>query len=321
MISRPQAAIGKLRQTAISSLAIVSNLMNGMDHFAITYIDRNAVNDVGILLPLGSHTMDSARTAIETFTIRQLTAEKSGGELHNALPQLLKMLCFSQRMALQHIFFITAAPPMHATTPMIENEIGFHTISPDYCFPFDNPAVPRGSHIFYDIDRNHSDSQESFLKRKVLKVIEYLRTGLDPGAVADLRLNLIAGEGCRLQSILEDSQLAMLRPGEKWVVPIQVSVPAASLKQALSTPEKLSWGDNLPALDVLMDQLQDLLRDFSNGDIVQHIITARLEYRHSLLPPHSTVCLESHCTVSRDAYEVSAVSWDFLQEPENVPVG
>lgn len=292
-----------------------------MDHFGITYIDRNAVNDMGILLPLGSHTMNSARTAIETFTIRQLTAEKSeGGELHNALPHLSKMLCFSQRMALRHIFFITAAPPIYVTTPMIGNEIGFHTISPDYCFPFDNLAVPRGSHIFYDIHLNHPDSQERFLKRKVFKVIEHLRTGLDPGVVADLKLDLIAGEDCRLQPILEDSQLALLRPGEKWVVPVQVSVPAASLKQALPAPEQLTWGDNLPALDALMDQLQDLLRDFSHGDIVQHIITARLEYRHSLLPPLSTVCLESHCTVSRGSHAVSAASWGFLQEPENVPV-
>lgn len=294
--------------------------MNGIDHFAIAYIDRRAANDAVILLRLGPHSMDTARTAMETFALRQLTTDRAeGGELQDAIRQLSRMLCSSERMALRHIFCITASPSMYVTMPMIDNGIGFHTISPDCCFPSDR-LVPRGWHIFYDIHRNDTESQESVLKRRVSRVVEHLRTGLDPGAVADLRLDLTAGEGCQIQSILEHRQLAMLRPGEKWVVPIQISVPTASLNQRLPTADQFASRNNLPTLDVLMTQLQDLLREFSHGDIAQHIMTARLEYRHSLLPL-STVCLESHCTVSRDVPEASAVSWEFLQESGNVPVG
>ncbi|RJE20092.1 hypothetical protein PHISCL_07564 [Aspergillus sclerotialis] len=319
--SVPQAAIGRLRQTVIGTLAVVSNLLNGVDHLAIAFIDRSAVNDFRILLRLGRQTRDSARTAIESFALHQLTTEKvEGADLKKVFRQLSAMLCSSERTAMRHIFFITATPPVSFTMPKIEQGIGFHTMSPDCCFPFDHPAVPMGWHIFYDIRHNDSESLESVLKSKVDKVIEHLRTGLDPGAVTDLKLSFIAGEGCQVQSVLEDGEFTILRPGEKWTIWVQVGVPAASLKREMRTVNKPIPCESLPIMDGLMVQLQEVLRDYSHHDIMQHVMTARLEYQHSLLPPHTTVCLESQCTVTRDAHEVDVASWNFLGESVFGPI-
>lgn len=299
----------------MGTLAVVSNLLNEVDHFGIAFIDRSAVNDFRILLRLGRQTRDAARTAVESFALHQLTTEKvEGADLQKIFQQLSSMLEYSERMAMRHIFFITATPPVTFTMPTIEEGIGFHTMSPDCWFPFDDPAVPRGWHIFYDIHRNDSESFESVLKCKVDRVIGHLRTGLDPGVVTGLTLIFIAGEGCRVQSVLEEGQFAVLRPGEKWTIWAQISVPATSLKREVRTADRLASREDIPIVEGLMDRLQEVLRDYSNDDIMQDIMTARLEYQHSLLPPHTTVCLESQCTVTRDAHEVDAVSWDFLKK-------
>ena len=297
-------------------MAVVSNLLNGVDHLAIAFIDRSAVNDFRILLRLGRQTRESARTAIESFALHQLTTEKvEGADLEKVFSQLSAMLYSSERMAMRHIFFITATPPVSFTMPTIEPGIGFHTMSPDLYFPFDRPTVPTGWHIFYDIRRNDSESFESLLKPKVDKVIEHFRTGLDPGAVTDLKLSFIAGEGCRVQSVLENGEFTILRPGEKWSIWVQVDVPAASMKPKMRKVDRPISCESLPIMDGLMVQLQEVLRDYSHHDIMQHVMTARLEYQHSLLPPHTTACLESGFTVTRDAHGFDVLSRNFLGEP------
>lgn len=297
-----------LRQTVVSSLAIVSALTAIDDQFAIAYIDKDLADGFGLLLPLGMHSLDSARAAMDTFSLHQLTGRRSGKfGLEGIIRRVSKMFCLPERSALCHVFFITATPSVQLSTLAMDRNIGFHTISPHYRFPFNGPEVFSGWHIFFDISNYDMDSKEFVLRDKISSAVDHIRTGVEPGVLTDLKLSLIAGDRCQVQTVLEESQLNLLRPGEKWLVPVQISVPAASIKQPLQLTDG-KWENSHPSIDKVMIQLQDLLTDFSHEDTSQHIMSARLEYRHSLLPIDNVVCLESVCTVVRDVHEFGIVS-------------
>ena len=297
-----------LRQTVVSSLTVVSELTATDDRFAIVYIDKDSADSFGLLLPLGSHSFDSARAAMDKSTLRQLTVQRAGNiELHGVIQQISKMLYHSGRPTFSHVFFITATPSMQLWMPAIDRRIGFHTISPHFHFPFNGLEIPSGWHVFYDVESYDTNSD---LSHKVSMAIEHIRTGVDPGVVTDLRLSLTAGDRCEIQAVLGENHLDLLRPGENWVIPIQIGVPAASIKRPLQVTNGSSWTNNHPTLNKMMVQLQELFTDFSYEGITQHVLTARLEYKHSLLPTNNVVHLECFCAVVRDVHEFRIVSLD-----------
>lgn len=298
-----------LRQIIVSSLAIVSSLTID-DRFAIAYVDKDSADDFGLLLPLGVHSLESARIAMDVFSLHQLTGQRSRKiGLQKIIQQISETVYLHDRPALCHAFFVTASPSVRLSTPAMDRGIGFHTISPHFRFPFSGSDIPSGWHIFYDINSYDADSKEAMLRHKISTAIEHMRTGVEPGVVTNLKLSLAAGDRCEVQAVLEECHLDLLRPGEKWMVPVQIRVPAASIKQPLQVADgNTICHSSHPSVDKVMTQLQDLLTDFSHEDITQHIVSAQLEYRHTLLPAHNIVHLESFCTVVRDVHEFGIAS-------------
>lgn len=285
----------------VSTLAIVSGLTAIDDRFAIAYIDRDSIDGFGLLLPLGTHSLDSAQAAIDTFSLHQLIGQRTErAELQGVTQQVSEMLCILARPALCHVFFVTANTSVQLSTPVTDRRIGFHTVSPNFCFPFNGPDIPSGWHIFYDINSYDIESKEFILKDKISTVIETIRTGIEPGLVTDLQLHFSAGKRCQIQPVLEESYLDSLRPGEKWVIPVQIKVPSVSVRRPLLQITDRHSGNGPPALDNMMVQLQDLLEDFSHESITQHIMSSHLAYKHSLFPAENVVSIESFCTVVRD---------------------
>lgn len=299
-----------LRQIVASSLAIVSSLTAVDDRFAISYIDKDSADGFGLLLPLGVHSLDSARIAMDVFSLHQLTGQRSRKiELQKIIQQISETVYLRDRPAVCHAFFVTASPSVRLSTPATDRGIGFHTISPHFRFPFSGSDIPSGWHIFYDTNSYDANSKEAVLRHKISTAIEHMRTGVEPGVVTDLKLSLAAGDRCQVQTVFEECHLDLLRPGEKWMVPVQVRVPAASIRQPLQvTDGNTTCHNSHPTVEKVMTQLQDLLTDFSREDITQHIMSARLEYRHTLLPAHNIVQLESSCMVVRDVHEFGIAS-------------
>lgn len=289
-----------MRQMVVSALAIVSGLTGINDRFAIAYIDKDSVDGFGLLLPLGIHSFDSAQAAIDTFSFHQLTSQQlERVELQEVTQQVSEMLCLFARPALCHLFFVSANMSVQLSTPVTDRRIGFHTISPNFCFPFNGPDIPPGWHVFFDGNSYDMESKEAILKEKISTVIEHIRTGIEPGVVKDLRLDFSAGERCQIQPVLEENYLDLLRPGERWMVPVKIKVPSASVRRPLRVT--CSEGDDSnPTLDSMMVELQDVLDDFSCEILPQHILSSRLQYRHSLLSAENIVSVESVCTVGRD---------------------
>ncbi|OJJ34884.1 hypothetical protein ASPWEDRAFT_481845 [Aspergillus wentii DTO 134E9] len=305
----PQSSIGLLRQQAVSSLAVASSLNSDTDRFAIAYINGNAKDGFGVLLPLGMHSFESAQIAVDTYSLYQLTsARATKSNVRKVVSQVSNMFCH-ERAALCHIFFVTATPT-HFSMPTIDKNIGFHTISPVCFYPFAGPEVPSGWHIFCDMETYDTESSEAVLKNKIYAVVGHLHAGIDPGIITDLDLSLVPGDNCAVQSILEETHLSILRPGEKWIVPIQISVPGAPSRPELQMVDRITWNGSNTSLNTLVNQLHDFFKELPHQGSVQHILTAQLGYKHSLLPSRSVVHTESHCTVVRNAQGSQTALWD-----------
>lgn len=297
---RTPTHVSMMRQMVVSTLAIVSGLTGIDDRFAIAYIDKESVDGFGLLLPLGMHSFDSAQAAVNAFSLHQLTSPRTERvELQEVTQQVSEMLCLFARPALCHLFFVSANLSVQLSTPVTDRRIGFHTVSPNFCFPFNGPDIPPGWHVFFDDNSYDTESKEAILKDKISTVIEHIRTGFEPGVVKDLRLDFSAGERCQIQPVLEENYLDLLRPGERWVIPVEIKVPSAAVRR----PPQVTYSkgdESNPTLDSMMVELQDVLNDFSCEILPQHILSSRLQYRHSLLSAENVVSVESACIVGRD---------------------
>lgn len=215
-------------------------------------------------------------------------------DLGSVIQQVAYMFCTPTRPAFCHLFYVSATPPDHLLIPWIDHTIGFHTITPQSCLPVTRPNFQAGWHISYDVSSEDMGPHGAQFIRKVSKVIAQLRTGIRPGFISDLKLSLLPGDGCLIQTVVDSTRLTSIRPGETWVIPIQILVPNAFPQASRASKSAVQS----PILDDLFIQITELLEDFT-GEITQPVLTASVDYRHSLLPSPNTIHAETQLTVVR----------------------
>ncbi|KGO74041.1 hypothetical protein PITC_097270 [Penicillium italicum] len=292
--SLQQSSVSLLTPMVLASSVLTSNLLINSDRIAVACVDGSYKNGFELLLPLGFHTFETLRTALNEFSLRQLKKKtRRCSDAGNSIRQASRLFHPSPRAAFCHLVFISACPRENLYISGVDTAIGIHTISPQLCFPLDTANHPLGWHIFYDADADDPRSCEVHFMRKVSKVVRQLRTGLRPGALSDLKLFVEQGHGCRFESAMEDCHLARLRPGETWILKVKIGVPIEFYRETQLTEH--------PMLEDLIRQLNSVLKaySYSSGPAAQHVLSARLEHQHSLLPKPHTICLETHCTISR----------------------
>lgn len=276
----------------LASSVLASNLVPTQDKIAIACVDGSARNGFELLLPLGFHSFEKSRIAMNTFSLRQLKKKmRKCADIGSSIRHVSQLFHHSPRAAFCHLVFISAGLPESLVISGVDTAIGFHTISPQQLFPLVTENHPLGWHIFYDANADDPRSSEVHFMRKVSQVVRQIRTGLSPGALSDLNLFLNEGQGCHFESTIEDCHLARLRPGEIWTLKAKIDVPIEFYQESHLTEH--------PLLKDLISQINGVLRAYSSYPAAQHILSARLEYQHSLLPAPQTICLETHCTVSR----------------------
>lgn len=275
----------------LASSVLTSNLVPNRDRIAIACIDGSEKDGVGLLLPLGFHSFEASRTALNTFSLRQLQKKlKRSSDTGKSIRRVSQLFCRSPRAAFCHLVFISANPPENLCISGVDPAIGFHTMSSELSFPIQTATRPLGWHIYYDATADDPHSSEVHFMRKVSKVVRQLRTGLNPGVISQLRLFFDQGYGCQFESAMEDSRLAYLRPGETWILKVRIGVPIETYQKAQFTGH--------PMLEEMISEIDSVLEVYSPGPTAQHVFSARLEYQHSLLPTPHAVCLETHCTIS-----------------------
>ncbi|KAJ5359237.1 uncharacterized protein N7496_011650 [Penicillium cataractarum] len=290
-----QPSVNLLAQITLGPSVLASNLMHNHDRIAIVCVNGMRKHGFEILLPLGFHSLDTVRSALNRFSQRQHPM-KHGAPLNlgNAIQQVANMFCTSTRPAFCHLFFVSATPPDHLLIPWIDQAIGFHTITPKTCLPVTRPNFQAGWHISYDVATGDLCPHGAHFIRKVSKVIRHLRTGIRPGSISDLKLSLSPGHGCLIQTVIDSTRLTSIRPGETWVVPVRIHIPNAFPPASLPSESPVQS----PILGDLFAQINELLEEFT-GEITQPILTASVDYRHSLLPTPNLIHAETQLTVVR----------------------
>lgn len=276
----------------LASSVLTSNLLINSDRIAVACVDGSSKNGFELLLPLGFHPFETLRTALNEFSLRQLKKKtRRCSDAGISIRQASRLFHPSPRAAFCHLVFISAYPPENLFISGVDTAIGIHTVSPQLCFPLDAANHPLGWHIFYDADADDPRSCQVHFMRKVSKVVRQLRTGLSPGALSDLKLFVEQGHRCQFESAMEDCHLARLRPGETWILKVRIGVPIEFYQETQLTEH--------PMLEDLIRQINSVLKAYSSEPAAQHVLSARLEHQHSLLPKPHTICLETHCTISR----------------------
>ncbi|KAJ5535796.1 hypothetical protein N7513_008982 [Penicillium frequentans] len=300
-----QPLVDLLTQTTLGSFVLASHLTYNHDRIALAYVDGKANQGFQMLLPLGFHPIEAIRSALNTFSRRQLIDNEVCFNLGDVIQRVSSIFAHSPRAAFCHLFFVSATPPRHLLVPWIDQAIGFHTITPHACLPLDNNLSPSGWHISYTVGESDTGPRETHFIRRMSRVIRQLRTGIRTGCIADLKISIVPAHGCQIQSVFENITLMSLRPGETWSIPVQIRVPGAFRQSSQIAQTASSQQHSL--INEMMSRINCLLQDFSSDEITQPLLTAHVVYRHSLLPVPSTIQVDTHLTViRREEVELSA---------------
>ncbi|KAJ5948225.1 hypothetical protein N7466_001240 [Penicillium verhagenii] len=288
-----------LSQINLASFVLANHITHRHDRIALAYVDGRSNQGFEVLLPLGFHSIEAIRSALKSFS-RFASKHKVSFELGDVFHRVSCILLRSPRNAFPHLFFVSATPPDHLEISNIDHAIGFHTITPHPSLPLDkdNPSYPSGWHISYTVGASDTGPRETHFIRRISRVIQQIRTGIRAGSIDDLKISIAPGYGCEIQSAFESINLKSLRPGETWSIPVHICVPNAALRRKSQIAQTGSSSEH-PLIYDMMSRLDCLLQDFTSNEIIQPLLKAHVEYRHSLLPEPSTVHVDSHLTIIR----------------------
>ncbi|KAJ5351673.1 hypothetical protein N7452_000647 [Penicillium brevicompactum] len=292
--SLKQPFVSDLTPMVVATSILISNLVANNDRLAIACVDGSTKKKFELLLPLGFHSFESTRAALDAFSLGQLKKKrKPSPDVSHSIRRVSRLFCPSPRAAFGHLVFVSANP--HPVNTLIisgiDRAIGFNTISPHPRFPLETTSHPLGWHIFYDENADDAQAGGSHFMSKVSKVVRQLRTGISAGFISNLDLCFQLGPGCTFESALECTQLQRLRPGETWILKTKVGIPIDFYEKPHLTEH--------PIIRDLVSQINEIIRMYSSQPIAQHILSVNLKYQHSLLPAPHEVSLETHCTVPR----------------------
>ncbi|KAJ5146879.1 hypothetical protein N7526_000231 [Penicillium atrosanguineum] len=310
--SLAQPSVDLLTQITLASSVVASNLIYNHDRIGLACIDWGKSLGFELLLSLDFHSLDAVRSALTFFSLRQpLNHRKASFDLGEIIERVSGLFSICPRSAFCHLFFVSATPPMLLAIPLIDQAIGLSTITPQPCLPLDQSPLQPGWHISYDVGVDNTCPKGTHFIRKVARVVRQLRTGIRPGSVLNLKLSIIPGENCQILSVINNSRLTSLRPGETWIVPIEIGVPSAF--HSITPSDHYQWPAHHPFIEEMISHINDLLMAYSSGEVTQTILTAHVEYQHSLLPATSTIHEESQLTVIRSGNSILSSSLDIRQ--------
>ena len=127
---------------------------------------------------------------------------------------------------------------------------------------------------------------ESQPSNDIPALVAHARLGRSSGALSDLMLEVRAGPGCTIEAVMGRSKFSSLHAGEKVLALVKLrigTIPmiASALSNVASRVTSPSSEDLLQELDIMLGETSTL------------ILTAKLRYKHSLLPADSHVSVKT----------------------------
>lgn len=200
------------------------------------------------------------------------------------------------------VIILTANPGEIPPRLLTHDKLHFHVICP--------ASVPRENFGAIDCNgwklrsmsgkepqagRAHKDTDQTSLLNKLRDLIMHARGGKDAGKLTYLSLDIKPGPKCRIESVMGKSEYLTLHPGELRTILVRLRVPAAKAQE-----NTLSRSATLPALGQYSIDIQNELdRMLRVAPRPAKVLSARLEYKHSLLSANTSCSVLAECSLKK----------------------
>ena len=199
-----------------------------------------------------------------------------------------------------HIFLITQDADRLPFQSLEHDKIIFHIISPIGAPRDDQSSIQCNGWKLRSLSGDETravsttDSDATSLSNQLRALILHARSGKLLGSLTDLVLEVSAGQDCTVEGLIGKAQFTKLHPGEIVTALFKLRVPAARVQAycvsrtpTLSSEALINSKDALTKLDKIF------------GTTVAKILTARLTYKHSLLPADTSCSVTTECHIKR----------------------
>ncbi|MCJ1390270.1 hypothetical protein MMC18_003128 [Xylographa bjoerkii] len=192
--------------------------------------------------------------------------------------------------AIRQIVVITSRPYTVASTSCSEDRIGVHVMC-DGSLPWksEQPAIGDGWHIDHqpssrDVSVACKVKDEERTANRLSNLMSKLRSSSAPGELSGLKVTFTPGRFCTVANVIGSTSFNSLRPGEIVKTFVKLHMSASNIDAAIMSGSSQGQ-QNSSSSQRLMAALADLVQE----ELLIPILTAKVEYTHSLLP-EGTVC-------------------------------
>ena len=199
-----------------------------------------------------------------------------------------------------HIFLLTQDADRIPFELLEHERLAFHIISPTGAPRDDQSSIQCNGWKLRSLSGDETravsttDSDATSLSDQLRALIPQARSGKLLGSLTDLVLEVSAGPDCTFEGLIGKAQFTKLHPGEIVTALFKLRVPAARVQgycvsrtPTLSSEALINSKDALTKLDKIL------------GTTVAKILTARLTYKHSLLPADTSCVVTTECHIKR----------------------
>ena len=212
-----------------------------------------------------------------------------------------------------HVFILTPDADGLPFQSLVHEQLTFHIISPAGTPRSDQSPIHCNGWKLRSVSGNETQAVSSRKDLDPLSVpnqlhilITQARSGKLLGRLTELVLEVSGGPDCIVEGLIGKINFTELHPGEVFTVLFKLRVGAA-------TEEGYSLSHNLTRSSEALPNTQDILSQLDKllGKTDAKVLTARLTYRHSLLPAGTTCSITAECQIKRrlpDPYQKPSLS-------------
>ncbi|KAL9135657.1 MAG: hypothetical protein Q9175_003136 [Cornicularia normoerica] len=200
-----------------------------------------------------------------------------------------------------HIFLITPDGDGLPYQSLAHEKLTFHIIDPVGTPRDDQSSIHCNGWKLRSLSGNETravstkkDLDPTSVANRLRILIHEARSGKHLGNLTELVLEVSAGPDCTVEGVIGKVELTKLHPGEIFTALFKLSVRAARVQgYSISRTPTLS-SEALPNTKDVLSKLDKML-----GTTAAKILTARLTYKHSLIPAGTTCFVTTECHIKR----------------------
>ena len=199
-----------------------------------------------------------------------------------------------------HIFLLTQDADRIPFQSLAHERLTFHIITPIGAPRDDQSSIQCNGWKLRSLSGDETravsttDSDPTSLSNQLRVLIPQARSGKLLGSLTDLVLEVSAGPDCTIEGLIGEVQFTKLHPGEIVTALFKLRVPAARVQGHCVSRTPTPSSETLINSKDVLSKLDKIF-----GTTVAKILTARLTYKHSLLPAGTTCFVTTECHIKR----------------------